>query len=195
MLIVYLRGSCAIWRSALPDGVVSRSQSTCPCTVFAPFPRKLNWPPTCNFVPVRPREHLLEITLQHAGGARFVAEARQHRILLDQPTEDDATDHGMTPAELLLASLGGNIGQYVAQYLRLRGLSAEGLLVRVQAQPSQRPLRLKDFQVEIIAPSLNERQLRALEKSFPAGIVQNTIALENTLRIAAVSARAEDVQP
>ncbi len=101
----------------------------------------------------------------------------------------------MTPAELLLASLGGCVGQYVAQYLRLRALSPEGLLVRVQAQPSQRPLRLKDFQIRVIVPALNERQLRALEKSFPAGLVQNTVAFENTLRITAASAHTEDVQP
>ncbi len=137
----------------------------------------------------------MEISLQHTGGARFTAEARQHRIQLDQPAEDGATDHGMTPAELLLASLGGCIGQYVAQYLQLRGLSAEGLLVRVHAHPSSRPLRLKDFQVEVIVPGLNDKQLRALEKSFPAGLVQNAIALENTLQVTAVSAHAEDVQP
>jgi uncharacterized OsmC-like protein len=137
----------------------------------------------------------LEISLQHTGGARFTAEARQHRIQLDQPAEDGATDHGMTPAELLLASLGGSVGQYVAQYLQLRSLSVEGLLVRVSARPSSRPLCLRDFQVEVIAPGLNDKQLRALEKSFPAGLVQNAIALENTLRITAVSARTEDVQP
>ncbi|MGA7524000.1 MAG: OsmC family protein [Acidobacteriaceae bacterium] len=137
----------------------------------------------------------MEITLQHGGGVRFTAEARQHRLQLDQPAEDGATDHGMTPAELLLASLGGCVGQYVAQYLQLRGLSAEGLLVRAHASPSSRPLRLKDFEVEVIVPGLNDRQLRALEKSFPAGLVQNAIALENSLRITAVSAHAEDVQP
>ncbi|MGA8531046.1 MAG: OsmC family protein [Acidobacteriaceae bacterium] len=137
----------------------------------------------------------MEITLQHAGGARFTAEARQHRVMLDQPAEDGATDHGMSPAELLLASLGGCVGQYVVQYLQLRGLSAEGLLVRVNARPSSRPLRLKDFQIEVVVPGLNERQLRTLEKSFPVGLVQSAIALENALHISTVSAHAEDVRP
>lgn len=133
----------------------------------------------------------MEVTLHHDGGACFTAQARQHRVHLDQPADDGATDNGMTPAELLLASLGGSIGQYVAQYLQLRELSAEGLEVRVRAQPSQRPLRLKDFQIEVIVPALTERQLRSLEKSFPAGIVQNTIAFENTLRITAVSSTSQ----
>lgn len=133
----------------------------------------------------------MEVTLQHAGGLRFTAEARQHKVLVDQPAEDGATDQGMSPAELLLVSLGGCIGQYVVQYLKLRSLPAEGLLVRVQAQPSQRPLRLKDFCVEVVVPGLSERQLAALEKSFPAGLVQNTIAFENTLRISAGAGKSQ----
>jgi uncharacterized OsmC-like protein len=126
---------------------------------------------------------LLEITLRHSGGAQFVAEARQHRIVIDQPTEDGATDHGMTPAELLLASLGSSVGQIASQYIRLRGLSCEGLVIRVFAQRDARPLRMKDFRVEIIAPQLTERQLRALEKSFPAGIVQNSLEQPNPVSL------------
>jgi uncharacterized OsmC-like protein len=127
----------------------------------------------------------LKILLQHNEGARFTARARRHRIVLDQPTEDGATDQGMSPAELLLISLGGCVGQYVAQYLKTRGLDAAGLAVRVEAEPSARPLHFGDFHVEVIAPGLNERQLRALEKSFPAGLVQNAIRFENVLRITA----------
>lgn len=129
----------------------------------------------------------MDVTLQHAGGARLVAEARQHRVILDQPVQDGATDRGMTPAELLLAALGGCVGQYVAQYLSLRGLSSKGLVVRVEAKPSPRPLRMKDYEVEVVVPGLTEPQLRALQKSFPAGLVQNAISLENSLRITAVS--------
>lgn len=138
---------------------------------------------------------VLEISLQYTEGARFVAEARQHRVILDQPAEDGATDQGMTPAEMLLSALGGCVGQYVAQYLSLRGLSSKGLLVRVEAEPSARPLRLRNFQVEVIVPGLTDAQLRSLQKSFPAGLVQNAIALENPIRIQAASMHAGDVAP
>ncbi len=133
----------------------------------------------------------MEISLRHTGGARFTAEARHHRVLLDQPAEDGATDQGMSPAELLLASLGGCVGQYVAQYLSLRGLSSEGLLLRVETQPSPRSLHFGDFQVTVTVPGLSDRQLRALEKSFTAGLVQNAIRLENSMRVSAVSNREE----
>lgn len=137
----------------------------------------------------------LDITLQYTEGCRFVAEARHHRLVVDQPAEDGASDHGMTPAELLLASLGGCVGQYVAQYLNLRGLPSDGLLVRVEAKPSSRPLRITGFEVRVVVPGLTDRQLRALEKSFPAGLVQNAIAQENPLRITAVSMHAGDITP
>lgn len=135
----------------------------------------------------------MEIVLHHCGSARFRAEARQHKIVVDQPPPDGAADKGMTPAELLLASLGGCVGQYVAQYLSLRGLSSEGLQVRVEAQPATRPLRLKEFRVEVVVPGADDRQLKTLEKSFPAGLVQNAVALANSLRITASSAREDEV--
>jgi putative redox protein len=140
-------------------------------------------------------EAFLEITLQHTGGARFLAEGRQHQVVVDQPAQDGATDHGLTPSELLLVALGSCIGQYAAQYLAMRGLPAKGLLVRVQAERASKPLRLADFQVEIIAPGLTERQLRALEKSFPAGIVANSLSRENRVQIRATSMHAGDIAP
>jgi len=137
----------------------------------------------------------LQITLQHLDGARFVAEARQHRLTIDQPAEDGATDQGMTPAEILLASLGGCVGQYVAQYLRLRSVPAKGLQVRVEAERNSRPLRLKNFRVEIVAPGLTERQLRALEKSLSSGLVQSAICQANSLLVSVTGSHAEEVTP
>ena len=137
----------------------------------------------------------MDITLQHTTGARFVAESRQHRIVVDQPAEDGATDHGMTPAELLLAALGSCLGQFVAQYLALRRLSAKGLLVRVEADCNSRPLRLENFRVEIVAPGLTDRQLRALEKNLPAGLVQNVVSHETPLHITVRATQAGDVTP
>lgn len=124
----------------------------------------------------------MKITLQHIDGLRFRAEARQHRLVIDQPAEDGATDQGMSPAELLLASLGACVGQFVAQYLRLRSLVSDGLLIRVEADRGG-PLRLNNFRVQIVAPGLTEHQLRALEKSLPSGLVQNAIAQLNAISV------------
>ena len=144
--------------------------------------------------PRRLKEWVLEVTLQHTGGARFLAEARQHRVVVDQPAQDGATDHGMTPAEFLLVALGSCVGQYVSQYLSIRGLPSDGLSIRVEAERESKPLRLDGFQVRIVAPGLSERQLRALEKSFPAGMVPNSLSRENSIRITAESTQPENSQ-
>lgn len=136
----------------------------------------------------------MKVTLQNLDGVRFRAEARQHRLVVDQPAEDGATDQGMTPAELLLASLGSCVGQFVAQYLRLRSLPSEGLLIQVEADRGG-PLRLSNFRVQIVAPGLNERQLRTLEKSLPCGLVQNAVTQPNVLSVTASAAHADDITP
>ncbi|MGC2639848.1 MAG: OsmC family protein [Acidobacteriaceae bacterium] len=137
----------------------------------------------------------MEITLQHQGGAQFLAEARQHRVVTDQPAEDGATDHGMTPSELLLSALGSCIGQNVVQYLRLRKLPTDGLLIRVQAERTARPLHLADFRVEIVAPGLTERQLRAVEKALPTGLVHNAMIRETPVSITFSAMHTGDVTP
>ena len=101
----------------------------------------------------------------------------------------------MTPAELLLASLAGCVGQRVAQYLRLRSLPSKGLQIRVEADRTTRPLRLTNFHVEVVAPGLSDRQLRGLEKSLPSGLVQTALTQETSLKFSVSSSRTEDVTP
>ena len=133
----------------------------------------------------------MKITLQHLDGLRFRAEARRHRLIVDQPAEDGATDQGMSPAELLLVSLGTCVGQFVAQYLRLRSLPSEGLEIRVEADRGG-PLRMSNFRVHVVAPGLTDRQLRALEKSLPCGLVQTAITQPNVLTVSAAASPARD---
>ena len=66
----------------------------------------------------------MEIDIRHLGGVKFEAVTRGHRIICDQPVENRGSDSGMTPPELLLASLGTCAGFYAAEYLRARGLPA-----------------------------------------------------------------------
>lgn len=152
------------------------------------------WQPSC-FLLMFPEVPALEITLHHSGGARFVAEARQHRLVIDQPAEDGATDHGMSPAELLLVALGSCVGQYVSQYLIMRSLPSKGLMIRVAAERAARPLRVTDFRIDIVAPGLTDRQIRALEKTFPSGLVHNALLRENAICVSIASTSADDFTP
>ena len=81
----------------------------------------------------------MEVTVEHLGSVQFEIKARQHTIACDQPPESGGFDEGMTPPELLLASLGSCAGFYAAQYLRKFKLSTEGTRVRVTADKVKDP--------------------------------------------------------
>jgi uncharacterized OsmC-like protein len=67
----------------------------------------------------------MEITVNHLGDVQFEIKARQHTIVSDQPPENGGYDEGMTPPELMLASLGSCAGFYAAAYLKKHNLATE----------------------------------------------------------------------
>jgi putative redox protein len=94
----------------------------------------------------------LETKIVYVDGVRFQVVARNHEITSDQPFENSGTDVGMTPPELLLASLGSCAGYYAAEYFRTRSIPAAGLTVSVTAQKAQKPARLTDFRISLTVP-------------------------------------------
>ena len=68
----------------------------------------------------------MEVLIEHLGAVQFEIKARQHTIACDQPAENGGYDEGMTPPELLLASLGSCAGFYAAMYLRKHKLAGAG---------------------------------------------------------------------
>src|SRR5580765_1058326 len=83
---------------------------------------------------------LMEVTVEHLGAVQFEIKARQHTIACDQPPENGGYDEGMTPPELLLASLASCAGFYAAQYLRKFKLATKGTHVRVWADKVKEPV-------------------------------------------------------
>ena len=99
----------------------------------------------------------MEVTVDHLGAVQFEIHARQHTISCDQPAENGGYDEGMTPPELLLASLGSCAGFYAAQYLRKYKLATEGTRVRVTAEKLKDPARIDNFRIEIDMPTRVDR--------------------------------------
>ena len=95
---------------------------------------------------------MIELTVEHLGDVQFELQARGHRIICDQPVESGGYDEGMTPPELLLASLGSCAGYYAAEYLRSRNLVRHGTRVRVAADKVKGPSRLDNFRIEVDVP-------------------------------------------
>jgi putative redox protein len=117
----------------------------------------------------------MEVRVQHLGNVKFEASTRGHRVLCDQPQENSGADSGMTPPELLLASLGTCAGFYAAQYLKLHNLPADGLDVRVTADKLKQPARLGDFRIEVTVPGLNERDESGVLRAVHACLIHNTL--------------------
>lgn len=119
----------------------------------------------------------MECTVEYLGGTKFGAVARGHRVVCDQPLDNGGADQGMTPPELLMASLGACAGYYAAQYLHARSLPAEGLKVRVVAEKAALPARLASFQIVVDAPFADqERHAQGLLRAVRTCLIHNTLA-------------------
>ena len=67
------------------------------------------------------------VAVEHlVGAAQFQIKTRGHSVVSDPPAGSGGFDEGMTPPELLLASLGACAGLGAAQYLRKNKLATEG---------------------------------------------------------------------
>lgn len=98
----------------------------------------------------------MEVSAQYLGDSRFEVAARGHRIICDQPLDKGGSDAGITPPELLLASLATCAAYYAAQYLKTRKIPAEDLQVRVSAEKVFQPARLDSFRIEVTVPGLDD---------------------------------------
>jgi uncharacterized OsmC-like protein len=119
----------------------------------------------------------MEVTVEHLGSVQFEMHARNHSVISDQSVNDGGFDEGMTPPELLLASLGSCAGYYAAQYLRQNKLATEGTRVRVTCDKVKDPLaRMTNFVIELDTPvELSEAQRKGVEEAVEHYLVRNTL--------------------
>jgi putative redox protein len=119
----------------------------------------------------------MEVRVEHLEAVQFEIKARQHTILSDQPPENFGHDEGMTPPELLLASLGSCAAFYAAQYLRKHKLATDKTRVRVTADKVKDPAaRIDNFHIEIDCPvELSERHRTGVESAVHHCLIHNTL--------------------
>ena len=118
----------------------------------------------------------MEVHVEHLGAVQFEIKARQHVIASDQPPENGGFDEGMTPPELLLASLGSCAGFYAAAYLRKYKLSEAGTKVRVTADKLKDPARLGNFRISVEVPvGLEPKHVEGLERAVHHCLIHNTL--------------------
>lgn len=118
----------------------------------------------------------MEVKVQQIEGVKFSVAARSHTVMCDQPAENGGTDTGMTPPELLLASLGTCAAFYAAEYLRTRKLADTGVEVSVTAEKLKPPARLGNFRIQVTSPvPLTEDQREGMMRSVKHCLVHNTL--------------------
>lgn len=118
----------------------------------------------------------MQVHVTQTGPVLFTIHARSHTIVSDQPPENGGADTGMTPPELLLASLGSCAAFYAAQYLKSRNLAQSGVEVSVTAEKLKQPARLGDFHIDVACPvPLSPDQEQGLLRSVHQCLIHNTL--------------------
>ncbi len=118
----------------------------------------------------------MQVRVEPVENVQFAIHARQHTVICDQPADNGGTDQGMTPPELMLASLGSCAAFYAVQYLKARNLDASGLEVTVDAEKLKNPARLGNFRIEVDCPvPLTDEQQTGMVRSVHCCLVHNTL--------------------
>jgi len=126
----------------------------------------------------------MEVTIKHLDRVKFSIQSRSHTILCDQPADNGGDDAGMTPPELLLASLGSCAAFYAAQYLKTRNLADTGVEVSVTAEKLKSPARLGDFHIRVVCPvALTAEQTEGLMRSVHHCLIHNTLLSPPDIKI------------
>jgi len=118
----------------------------------------------------------MQVHIKQLENVKFAIQARQHTVLCDQPAENAGTDAGMTPPELMLASLGSCAAFYAVEYLKTRNLATEGVEVSVNAEKLRNPARLGHFDIDVQCPvALTAEQQQGMIRSVHSCLIHNTL--------------------
>mgnify|MGYP003497489090 CR=1 FL=1 len=131
----------------------------------------------------------------YLGAVQFEINARNHKIYSDQPLASGGFNEGMTPPELMLASLGACAGYYAVDYLKCAKLPTDGVRVRTTAEKAQGPPRLDDIRIELECPgAVKELHQRALLDAVRRCLIHNTLLYTPRIRVELAGAVAPAVR-
>ena len=126
----------------------------------------------------------MEVKITHLDQVKFAIQARSHVVICDQPSDNGGEDSGMTPPELLLASLGSCAAFYVVQFLKARNLDDRNVEVVVAADKLKQPARLGKFRVHVSCPlPLTQEQTEGLMRSVHHCLIHNTLLTPPEIKV------------
>ena len=117
-----------------------------------------------------------EMTIEWKKNFQLEAHRRGLTLLVDQPKEDGGDDTGLSPVELLVASLGTCIGYYSITFLGRRKIDPKGLKIRMLWEYGENPRRIAKISAEIsLDAKLDSHQQNGLLKISRSCTVHNTL--------------------
>jgi putative redox protein len=122
------------------------------------------------------------MTVTWLQGSQLAVDAGRHRLLVDQPEEEGGEDQGMTPVELLLASLGSCIGYFAARFCQRHHMPPDGLRVTMAWEYEEKPHRVGSMTAHVhlpqsVAAALEPEMRARMQKVLEGCTVHNSIAI------------------
>lgn len=118
----------------------------------------------------------MSLSVRYLSGKKFKVTCGSHKIIIDQPESEGGTDQGMTPIDLLPASLASCAAFYAMTFLERRIPTLSGLEVRSTWNYVENPHRVGTIHLSIILPQhLSEHEKRGLLRTVEHCTVGNTL--------------------
>ena len=126
----------------------------------------------------------MSLTVNYLSGMKFKVTCREHSIIIDQPESEEGTDQGMTPVELLNASLSACQAYYASLFLRRHVQDVTGLEVRCTWNYLEDPHRVGVINITVVPPGVLTKQVRiGLLRIIEHCTVENTLKNTPEIRI------------
>jgi len=120
---------------------------------------------------------MMNLTVQHVDGMRFLATADGHTVVLDAAPQDGGGGTALSAPQLFAAAIGGCILEFVANSCRLRDVPVERLSVEVAYEETPKPRRVGAMEVAIrIEPEPSEEVKQRLLGVARHATLINTLA-------------------
>ena len=118
----------------------------------------------------------MSLTVNYLSGTKFKVTCRNHSIITDQLISEEGTDKGMTPVELLNASLSACQAYYASLFLRRHIQDVTGLEVRCTWNYSESPHRVGVINLTVGPPRVLTKQVKiGLLRSIEHCTIKNTL--------------------
>jgi putative redox protein len=115
------------------------------------------------------------IVLTQQEGLRFCAKYGTNEVIVDSKKEKGGTGLGLSPGELLCASLGACTAMRVVRYYKTIGIPLEGVRAEATYEEDQKNSRGEKFEVRIFLPMGFHGRKGAVKRVAEACYVKNTL--------------------